>query len=306
MRRGKNARREEGQVMENTDEKERAAELLQGAYDLHVHTKPSAFQRELSDWELLQDAEEAQMAGVLIKTHYGCTADRATVVNLKGSCRAKAYGALALNWPTGGLNPYAVENCLHQGGILIWMPTRDAKHCLTYGNMPGDFFARPGITVLDEKGKLLPVVYDIMDIVKKYGAYLGTGHLSLEESVILCREGRARKVNMILTHPEWSRTMADGAVQAELSSLGVIIEKNWVNIAEKTVSIEKMAKNIRMAGVDHTYIATDRGQKGFERPVEGMRRFICALLNAGFTKEEIMTMTHTVPSYIAAREPLYT
>lgn len=57
MRRGKNARREEGQVMENTDEKERAAELLQGAYDLHVHTKPSAFQRELSDWELLQDAE---------------------------------------------------------------------------------------------------------------------------------------------------------------------------------------------------------------------------------------------------------
>ena len=151
-------------------EKEQAEELLRGAYDLHVHTEPSAFPRELTDWELLQDAEEAQMAGVLIKTHYGCTADRAAVVNLKSGCRARAYGALALNWPTGGLNPYAVENCLHQGGILIWMPTRDAKHCLTYGNMPGDFFSRPGITILDEKGNLLPVVYDIMDIVKKYGA----------------------------------------------------------------------------------------------------------------------------------------
>ena len=99
--------------------------------------------------------------------------------------------------------------------------------------------------------------------------------------------------------------MVDGDVQAELSALGVIIEKNWVNIAEKTVSIEKMAKNIRMVGVDHTYIATDRGQKGAERPVEGMGRFICALLNVGFTKEEIVTMTHTVPSHIAAREPLY-
>ncbi len=286
-------------------EKEQAEELLRGAYDLHVHTEPSAFPRELTDWELLQDAEEAQMAGVLIKTHYGCTADRAAVVNLKSGCRAKAYGALALNWPTGGLNPYAVENCLHQGGILVWMPTRDAKHCLTYGNMPGDFFSRPGITILDEKGNLLPVVYDIMDIVKKYGAYLGTGHLSLEESVLLCREGRARKVNMILTHPEWSRTMAGGEIQAELASLGVVIEKNWVNIAEQSVSIEKMAQNIRMTGVEHTYIATDRGQKGSERPVEGMRRFLGALLDTGFTEEELVTMTHTVPSYIAARKPLY-
>lgn len=90
-----------------------------------------------------------------------------------------------------------------------------------------------------------------------------------------------------------------------MASLGVVIEKNWVNIAEQSVSIKKMAKNIRMAGVEHTYIATDRGQKGFERPVEGMKRFLCALLDTGFTKEELVTMTHTVPSCIAAGEPLY-
>ena len=61
-------------------ENEQVEELLRGAYDLHVHTEPSAFPRELTDWELLQDAEEAQMAGVLIKTHYGCTADREAAV----------------------------------------------------------------------------------------------------------------------------------------------------------------------------------------------------------------------------------
>ena len=99
--------------------------------------------------------------------------------------------------------------------------------------------------------------------------------------------------------------MAGGEIQAELASLGVVIEKNWVNIAEQSVSIEKMAQNIRMTGVEHTYIATDRGQKGSERPVEGMRRFLGALLDTGFTEEELVTMTHTVPSYIAARKPLY-
>lgn len=285
--------------------KEQIEEILKGSYDLHVHSAPSAFNRELDDWELMQDAEDAHMAGVMIKSHYGSTADRAAVVNLKSGCIAKAYGGLALNWPTGGLNPYAVENCLHQGGILIWMPTRDSKHCLTYGDMPGDFFSRPGITVLDENGKLLPVVYDILDVVKKYGAYLGTGHLSLEESILLCKTGRERGVNMILTHPEWSRTPVSGEIQAEMAALGVVVEKNWVNIAEQSSSIEEMARNIRMTGVEHTYIATDRGQKGFEHPVEGMKKFIGALLDQGFSEKELITMCRTVPAFIAGRQPLF-
>lgn len=279
--------------------------MLRGAYDLHVHTAPSAFNRALDDWELMQEADEAGMAGVLIKSHYGCTAARAGTVNRKSGVRTRAYGGLALNWPTGGLNPYAVENCLHEGGILIWMPTRDAAHCLEFGPMPGDFFKRPGITILDGEGKILPVVYEIMDIVKKYNAYLGTGHLSREESVRLCRLGRERRVNMILTHPEWSRTRIDGSTQAELASLGVIIEKNWVNLAEGTVTAEEMAQHIRLSGVEHTYIATDRGQKGFEHPVRGMELFIEALLACGFSEKEIITMSRTVPSCIAGRQAMF-
>ena len=287
------------------DRREQVEELLCGAYDLHVHPAPSAFSRALDDWELMQEADEAGMAGVLIKSHYGCTAARAATVNRKSGCRAKAYGGLALNWPTGGLNPYAVENCLHEGGILIWMPTRDAGHCLEFGPMPGDFFSRPGITILDGEGKMLPQVYEIMDIVKKYGAYLGTGHLSRQESVRLCRLGRERGVNMILTHPEWSRTRIDGATQAELASMGVVIEKNWVNLAEGTVTAEEMAANIRLSGVEHTYIATDRGQKGFEHPARAMALFMETLLGCGFSEKEIITMSHTVPSCIAGRQSAF-
>lgn len=279
-----------------------ALEIIRGGYDLHTHTEPSAFHRALDDFELVREADAIGMAGVMIKAHYGCTSTRAALVNRASGCQTKAYGGLVLNWPTGGLNPYSVENALKTGAVIIWMPTRDSKNCLAYGDMPGDFFSRPGISVLDEQGRMLPVVYEIMDIVKKYDAHLATGHLSTEESVLLCKEGRMRNVNMILTHPEWFRTKISGSVQAEMAALGVLIEKNWLNIAENSTTIEEMAANIRLAGTDHVYLATDRGQSGFEHPAEAMLRFIEVLLQAGFSEKEIITMVRTVPACIVNRK----
>lgn len=284
--------------METMLNRELINEIIQGAYDLHIHSAPSAFDRELNDLELVMEADEAGMAGVMIKAHYGSTAPRAALINSISGCNAKAYGGLVLNHPVGGLNSYAVIDALRMGASVIWMPTRDSAHCLSYGLMRGDFFTRPGISVLDENGRLKEEVYDILDIVGEAGAFVATGHLSPGESVILCREGRKRNVNMILTHPEWQRTIIDADTQAELARLGVIIEKNWINIVERSVSIEEMAKNIRAAGPENVFIATDRGQKGFEHPVEAMKLFIGNLLQQGFKSYEIEIMTRKVPERI--------
>lgn len=275
--------------------------LLKGAYDLHTHTEPSAFNRALDDFDLVREANEFKMEGVLIKSHYEPTQSRAALVNLKSNLKTKVYGGIVLNWPNGGLNPYAVENALKTGAIIIWMPTRDSENCLKYGDMPGDFFSRPGISILEKKGKLKQEVYEIFKIMKKYNGYLATGHLSVEESILLCEEGRRLGVNMILTHPEWQRTMIDGKTQKYLAALGVLIEKNWLNIAEKSVTAKEMASNIRNAGVKNVYLSTDRGQKGFETPVYGMMKFMEVLLEEGFTEEEIRIMSHEVPKLIVNR-----
>ena len=92
-----------------------------------------------------------------------------------------------------------------------------------------------------------------------------------------------------------------GDVQAELASLGVLIEKNRLNIAEGNAAAAEMAANIRMAGASHLYLATDRGQKGFGLPVEGMLRFIETLLEHGFTHSEIKERVQTVPSRIVKK-----
>lgn len=285
-----------------TKHHDQALSLIRGAYDLHIHTNPSPFRRSVDDFELVLEAAELGMAGVLIKSHYELTSSRAALVNMKSGVSTKAYGGIALNWPVGGLNPYAVENALKTGASIVWMPTRDAKNSLRYGNMPGDFFDRPGISIYNEVGELDPKIYEIFEIVKKYGSYLATGHLETKESVDLCKAGREYGVQMILTHPEFDRTMIPGKIQAELAELGVIIEKNWYNIGEGSISAEAMAANIRTVGPEYVYLATDRGQYGEEHPAQAMLRFIETMLEQGFSEKDISTMIRTVPERIVIKD----
>ena len=278
---------------------ELAKELMVGAWDLHTHSSPSHFHRALDDFQLLEDAERWGMAGVMIKCHYEPTGARAELANSKHpGFRARALGSLVLNYPVGGLNPYAIESALKMGACYVWMPTRDAWHCVKKGGMSGDFFQRPGIKIMNDKGALLPVVYDIFDVIRKYNACLGTGHLSLEESIALCRAGVQQGVRMVLTHPEWPHTIVPLGIQQELTQLGVWIEKDWVNIQEKTCTAEYMAHTLMELGPQKTYLVTDRGQANFETPAEGLFLFLNAMLENGVPKSYLNDMVSKVPEEV--------
>ena len=280
------------------ERKEIVERLLKGAYDLHMHAAPSPFGRAMDDYGLLQEADAAGMGGIMLKSHYESTAARAQLVNAHAGCTAKAFGGIVLNWPVGGLNPYAAENALIRDARILWMPTRDSANSLLSGNMPGDFFSRPGISVVDEAGGLKPEVVEILNIAKKYNAAVATGHISPEESITLCKAGAAMGVRMILTHPEFDRTVVDAATQKELAGLGVLIEKCWYNIAEGNCTAAEMAEHIRTVGCESCFLVTDRGQGNREHPVEGLKLFLNTLLDEGFTEEELYTMTHTVPQKV--------
>lgn len=275
-----------------------AIKLLHGAYDLHVHSAPSPFGRLMDDYGLIHDAGRAGMAGIMLKSHYEPTAARACLVNEHGGSSAVAYGGIVLNWPVGGLNPYAVENALKRGAKIVWMPTRDSRNSLSTGDMPGDFFKREGISILNQQGGLKPEVQRIIEIVKRYGAVLATGHLSPQESITLCREGVRQGARMILTHPEFERTVVDTQTQKELAESGVYIEKCWYNVSEGNCTVEEMAEHIRSAGPEHCFLSTDRGQGNRERPVEAMIRFISNLFAQKFSEKEITTMLVDVPKQI--------
>ena len=240
------------------------------------------------------------MAGILLKSHYEPTAARAQLATRHAGGSAKAYGSIVLNWPVGCLNPYAVHNALKRGAKIVYMPTRDAANSLVSGDMPGDFFRRPGISILTPQGALKPEVNLILEIVRDYGAALATGHVSPQESVLLCRAGTDMNVRMILTHPEFSRTKICKETQKELAEQGVYIEKCWYNIGEGECTVDEMAENIQYVGARHCYMTTDRGQGTREPPVTALSRFAESLMQTGISIQQLHMMMRTIPEEILA------
>jgi len=261
---------------------------LSGFVDLHVHAGPDVRPRKLDDLEVARQAAEAGMAGCLLKSHVTITADRAAIAQ-KVVPGVRVFGAVALNREVGGLNPAAVEVALKLGAVEVWLPTFSARG---KAGQPG------GITVMDESGGLLPVVREILALVRDADAILGTGHLSLSEIslvVRLAKEMGLRKV--LVTHPENENIVGMPIeMQRDLAELGAWFERCYVSTLEANVTVEDIVGQIRAVGPRSTVVSTDLGQAENPAPVEGLRAYARALLAAGLTPEELCRVAAENPA----------
>ena len=293
--------------------KEQIREILQGAYDLHVHPYPDVRPRKGDDFELAERFMNAGFKGFAIKSHFTPTADRAYHVRKRWP-NFNAVGGIALNSAVGGLNPIAVEMSARLGGMFVWFPTVDAKHDLDrlIQNLPamvdmeiklgkkglGPF----GISILDEKGELVPEVHHILEIIKENNMILSTGHISREETFKLIGAGREKGLQkMLVAHVDWKGTYYDVEEQKKLVSLGAVLEHCY---ATTSLPFEEVCKQIKQVGYEHFVIGSDLGMvalpsggnTGFlvsgdaPYPEEGMANFVEILLNNGFTSEQIRRM----------------
>ena len=274
--------------------REQAKELIKGSYDLHIHSWPDHDKRSVTDFELLEEAEQAGMAGVLIKNHYEPTVSRAMIANHEHRGNTVMYGSIALNWSVGGLNPYAAESAAKLGAKMIWLPTREAETSMRMAGL-GSFMDRPPLRVLDEEGQLKKSVLEIFEVAKQYHVPVSTGHITLEESCAACRAGLDMGLTMVFSHPEYSHTKTSVEDQLKLADMGVLIEKDWVDIALGMATVEEVADSIRKIGAERIYLATDRGQVKGEHPLEGMILFISGLLACGISEPEINIMIRENP-----------
>jgi len=269
--------------------------VLEGAIDMHIHTAPDLMKRKLSDIEATRLAKEAGMAGILIKNHFEPTVSRAVVAK-EVVGEIEVYGGVVLNRSVGGFNPEAVEFALRLGAKEVWMPTVDALNHLakTGGSLEG------GLSILDETGKLRRELYDIIKMVSERGVILGTGHLSLREIFVLVDEAIKLGVRKILvTHPEFWITEVPLEAQRELAKKGVFFERCsfcfWSKNSLSHVSAEKMARVIKLVGVESTVLASDLGQEFNPLPTEGLQAFAIELLKAGLTEKDMEMMLKINP-----------
>ena len=261
---------------------------LGGFVDLHVHAGPDVRPRLLDDLEVARQAAEAGLAGCLLKSHVTITAHRAAIAQ-KVVPGIRLFGAVALNREVGGLNPAAVEVALKLGAVEVWLPTFSASGKAA---QPG------GITVLDESGNLLPVVREILALVRDADVILGTGHLTLREISLVVREARGIGVRKILvTHPENEKIVGMPVeMQRDLAERGASFERCYVSTLEGSVTVADIAGQIRAVGPRSTVISTDLGQANNPAPVEGLRAYAAGLLAAGLTPAELRLVAAENPA----------
>ncbi len=286
--------------------------LLQGSYDLHIHSGPDIMPRKGSVLEFARRAADAGMAGILIKSHYVSTTDRAELAK-EVVPEVKVFGSLCLNHAVGGINPIAVDIAGRSGAKLIWFPTVDARneleHVDRYKGMSTPYWysiaqemREKGMTgepiwLLQENGKLLPEVYQVLEIIAQYNMILATGHIGIEETMALVKAAKEAGISRIVaTHCDLPSIKLPFDLQSELVRMGALMERTYTTNYSGKATWEYTFAATRAAGVAGTFLTTDMGQPKPPWPEEGMGEFIQHYLDAGFTKDEVQTMVCENPA----------
>lgn len=268
---------------------------LRGLIDIHLHAAPDLRDRWGDDIDVVRNTADAGLRAILLKSHLTLTADRAAIAEkVVGGIRV--FGGLVLNRPLGGFNLAAVDVAISLGAKQIWMPTVDAANQYREEGKAG------GLTIFTDDGKILPAVYEILDVVRGADIALGTGHLHVEETRALVRLARERGLRkIVVTHPENSAIRMPIDAQREIVGEGVFFERclhATTKMGGPACTIADIAGQIRQVGVESTVLATDLGQAENPPPADGMRQYLTALMAEGFTTEQLRLMAGENPAYL--------
>jgi hypothetical protein len=288
--------------------------LLEGAFDTHIHSAPDVLPRKFNDIELAHRFKARHMAGFVLKSHYICTADRATLVNeiVPG---VQAFGAIALNNSVGGLNPLALDIAGRLGTRVCWLPSVDnaneleaiagqrdesklpywmsiAREMRALG-IAGSFL---GVT---EDGRVTDATRQCMEIIAKHDMVLATSHIRPSEVLPVVKVAQEVGIQrIVITHPEFPTTLLSIPEQQELAHYGVYFERCFTTPNTGKISWEQVYANIREVGPASTILATDLGQTTAPYPDDGLGIFIDRLLDNGFSEDEVRTMVRDNPAQV--------
>jgi Family of unknown function (DUF6282) len=287
-------------------------ELLEGAFDTHIHSAPDVLPRRFDDLELAERFKARKLGGFVLKSHYICTADRATLVR-KLVPEVQAFGAIALNNSVGGLNPLAVDIAGRLGARVVWLPSVDNANELESvagqrdeSKMPywmgiaremrSMGIAGSWLNVCGEGSGVTEATRQCLEVIAKHDMVLATSHIRPSEMVAVVEAARSVGVQrIVVTHPEFPTTLLSVDQQRELAALGCFFERCYTTPATGKISWERVYQNIREVGPETTIVATDLGQATAPYPDEGLATFVGNLLDNGFSASEVRRMVRDNP-----------
>ena len=277
-----------------------------GVIDMHVHSHPDVFGRNMDDIDVATLAKAKGMRGIVIKNHISETASRAALV-MKVVPGIEVFGGIVLNKAVGGVNPDAVE-WMHRvygsRGKIVWLPTFEADRHVKVLSKPD---AR-GLVVAPG-GQVTPEMEAILKIIARENLVLATGHVHAEEVVAVTRRARELGVkNILVTHGFTNIPGLTMAQAKEVVAMGAMIEicylqmltgpnaqyawmKHW-----EEVGTAKVLEALREVGADALVLSTDLGQQGMMTPPDGIENAVGALRAAGVSQADLDKMMKRNPA----------
>ena len=269
--------------MENINLNKVIEDILQGSFDLHVHSSPDVkLELRLNSLETARYAQEFGMKGFVLKSHHYSTAPIASMLN-EIYPDLTVVSSITLNDEIGGVNPKAVQSAVDMGAKVIWFPT-DMK--------PG---GRDHPSLRDNLGRLTDPVLEILEIAKSRDLVIASGHINYSDAFLIFKTAKEMKIQrMLLTHP---LSFIELEQQIKLVQLGVYIEFAFLACtpSRRRVTVDDFSQMIKTIGIPSCVLTTDFGQWLNPVPAEGMRMAIAELLNVGMKPKEIVALVKDNP-----------
>ena len=279
---------------------------LDGAIDLHVHFGPepliagaAGVGHAVTAAEAAAEALRAGMAAIVLKAHeFPSTALVAQLSESAGHVRA--FAGICCDFPVGGINPVAVETALRAGARVVWLPTISSATYEAFFPALG-WAGRHGLRIVDNAGRLLPEVEEILSLVRQHDAVLATGHVSRQEHFAVAR-AFASHGTLVVTHAMQQRAdgpnlSADDCVA--LADLGAIIEFTAHTCIEPPAVIADILAAMRRLPPHRVVLSTDYGwSTDLPNPVPGLGRYLDRLYELGLPVSRLREMACRTPARV--------
>ena len=278
-------------------------ELLIGAIDTHIHAYPDFVFRAQDMIEVAIDAAKAGMRAVAFKDHWNISCNAAYLAQRhidsmveRGELahRVEIYGGAGT---CHGMNVEYIRVALQYPNFkMIWFPTFTSLGFWRGAGHP----EKGGVRLVDEGGRVLPEVAQIMEMAVEKKVGIGFGHTDFQELLPLARKAKEIGVRATLDHPllELNKLLLDE--MKELADLGVFVgtycQPMIPSLYQPIADPMETIRTIKEIGPRRCIIGSDFGQVLHMDAIDGMRVFIRALLGYGIKSEEIRLMLRDNPA----------
>ena len=269
---------------------------LIGAIDLHAHHGPDAYARQWDAFEVVKLAKERGMRGVVLKNHWTETAGLAQLIRKYGTQGIEVFGSVTLDTPVGGVNPMAVRYMADvegSWGRIVWMPTHDSEHEVDFNKKTR------AKAVVSRNGKLIPEVFEVLDLIKERNLTLATGHVTPDEALMIMTEAKRRGITrIIVTHPMLGPQYTDMSLpqMQEAVKLGGAIEITANTLFRDGAAKTRAIDVIRALGTQNVFVGSDSGLVGTPNHPDALAMAAKSLRAAGFTEQDLNRMFKETPA----------